>query len=60
MLLDGVQHFSSSDGTLSINWAVLSAAGIYTCVATNIAGIDKTEIKLHVQGDFMMMKICIW
>jgi hemicentin len=60
VLIDGVQHISSSDGTLSINRAVLSDAGVYTCVATNIAGSDETEIMLHVQGDFLMMKICLW
>ncbi|XP_073903349.1 hemicentin-1 isoform X3 [Castor canadensis] len=49
VLIDGVQHISSSDGTLSINRAVLSDAGVYTCVATNIAGSDETEIMLHVQ-----------
>ncbi|XP_057363933.1 hemicentin-1 isoform X3 [Manis pentadactyla] len=49
MLVDGVQHISSPDGTLSINQAVLSDAGIYTCVATNIAGSDETEIALRVQ-----------
>lgn len=52
MLVDGVQHISNSDGTLSIDQAMLSDAGIYTCVATNIAGSDETEITLHVQGDF--------
>ncbi|XP_072686973.1 hemicentin-1 isoform X2 [Canis lupus baileyi] len=49
MLVDGVQHISNSDGTLSIDQAMLSDAGIYTCVATNIAGSDETEITLHVQ-----------
>ncbi|XP_005375138.1 PREDICTED: hemicentin-1 isoform X1 [Chinchilla lanigera] len=49
ILTDGVQHSSDPDGTLSINQAVLSDAGIYTCVATNIAGSDETEITLHVQ-----------
>ncbi|ELV11507.1 Hemicentin-1 [Tupaia chinensis] len=49
VLTDGVQHLSDPDGTLSINQAMLSDAGTYTCVATNIAGRDETEITLHVQ-----------
>ncbi|XP_068397521.1 hemicentin-1 isoform X4 [Eschrichtius robustus] len=49
MLVDGLQHISHPDGTFSIDQAVLSDAGIYTCVATNIAGSDETEITLHVQ-----------
>ncbi|XP_011902754.1 PREDICTED: hemicentin-1 isoform X2 [Cercocebus atys] len=49
MLVDGVQHVSNPDGTLSIDQAMPSDAGIYTCVATNIAGTDETEITLHVQ-----------
>ncbi|KAM6165457.1 hemicentin-1 [Erethizon dorsatum] len=49
LLADGVQYISDPDGTLSINQAMLSDAGIYTCVATNIAGSDETEITLHVQ-----------
>uniref|UniRef100_A0A8C6DPR2 Hemicentin-1 n=1 Tax=Moschus moschiferus TaxID=68415 RepID=A0A8C6DPR2_MOSMO len=49
VLVDGLQHISHPDGTLSIRQAVLSDAGIYTCAATNIAGSDETEITLHVQ-----------
>ncbi|XP_077934173.1 hemicentin-1 [Halichoerus grypus] len=49
LLVDGVQHVSSLDGTLSIDQAMLSDAGLYTCVATNIAGSDETEITLQVQ-----------
>ncbi|VCW48578.1 unnamed protein product, partial [Gulo gulo] len=48
-LVDGVRLVSSSDGTLSIDQALLSDAGVYTCVATNMAGSDETEITLHVQ-----------
>ncbi|PNI67325.1 HMCN1 isoform 2 [Pan troglodytes] len=49
MLVDGEHHVSNPDGTLSIDQATPSDAGIYTCVATNIAGTDETEITLHVQ-----------
>ncbi|KAL1775484.1 hemicentin-1 isoform X4 [Sigmodon hispidus] len=48
-LIDGEQHPSNPDGTLSIEQAVISDAGLYTCVATNIAGSDKAEVTLHVQ-----------
>ncbi|XP_004768021.1 hemicentin-1 isoform X1 [Mustela putorius furo] len=48
-LVDGVRLVSNSDGTLSIDPALLSDAGVYTCVATNMAGSDETEITLHVQ-----------
>lgn len=59
ILVDGLQHISHPDGTFSIDQAVLSDAGIYTCVATNIAGSDETEITLHVQGDFWPRKIFV-
>lgn len=52
VLVDGVQHVSHPGGTLSINQAMLSDAGVYTCVAANIAGSDEMEITLHVQGDW--------
>ncbi|XP_044123231.1 hemicentin-1 isoform X1 [Neovison vison] len=48
-LVDGVRLVSNSDGTLSIDPALLSDASVYTCVATNMAGSDETEITLHVQ-----------
>uniref|UniRef100_A0A8D0V8T8 Hemicentin-1 n=1 Tax=Sus scrofa TaxID=9823 RepID=A0A8D0V8T8_PIG len=49
VLTDGLQHISHPDGTLGIKQVTLSDAGVYTCVATNIAGSDETEITLHVQ-----------
>lgn len=52
VLIDGVQLPSNPDGTLSIEQAVISDAGTYTCVATNIAGSDEAEATLHVQGGF--------
>lgn len=52
MLTEGVQHPRNPDGTLSIEQAVISDAGVYTCIATNIAGSDEAEATLHVQGGF--------
>ncbi|KAM9212162.1 hemicentin-1 [Dugong dugon] len=49
VLVDGVRHIIDPDGTLSIDRATLSDAGVYTCVTTNIAGSDEMEITLHVQ-----------
>ncbi|XP_075384531.1 hemicentin-1 isoform X2 [Tenrec ecaudatus] len=49
VMADGMRHVSAPDGTLSIEQATLPDAGAYTCVATNIAGNDETEITLHVQ-----------
>uniref|UniRef100_A0A8D2KTM3 Hemicentin 1 n=1 Tax=Varanus komodoensis TaxID=61221 RepID=A0A8D2KTM3_VARKO len=47
--VDGRQHSISADGTLSIANILLSDSGSYTCVASNIAGHDEVEIKIHVQ-----------
>ncbi|XP_036351171.2 hemicentin-1 [Ochotona princeps] len=47
--LDGVWPLSRPDGTLSFDRATLSDAGLYTCVATNIAGSDEVETTLLVQ-----------
>ncbi|XP_069890339.1 hemicentin-1 [Dipodomys merriami] len=49
VLVDGGQRVSNPDGTLSIDQAMLSDAGVYTCAATNIAGRDEADITLHVQ-----------
>lgn len=56
MLVDGAQHLGSPDGTLSIEQAAISDAGVYTCAATNIAGSDEAEVTLHVQGGFWHKK----
>lgn len=50
VLLDGLWRLSRPGGTLSLDRATLSDAGLYTCVATNIAGSDEVETTLHVQG----------
>ncbi|XP_074858282.1 hemicentin-1 isoform X3 [Carettochelys insculpta] len=49
MLIDGRQYISHPDGTLSISKVQLSDAGIYKCVASNIAGSDESEITIQVQ-----------
>lgn len=51
VVVDGARYINNPDGTLSINQAVPSDAGTYTCIATNIAGSDEAEMTLHVQGD---------
>lgn len=60
VLTDRLQHISHPDGTLGIKQVMLSDAGVYTCVATNIAGSDETEITLHVQGDWGPRNIYGW
>ncbi|ROL43461.1 Hemicentin-1, partial [Anabarilius grahami] len=47
-LLDGSQY-RISDGALTLNQVGLMDEGIYTCVASNIAGQDEATIQLHVQ-----------
>lgn len=48
-LLDGSQH-RISDRALTLNQVGLMDEGVYTCVASNIAGQDEAIIQLHVQG----------
>ncbi|KAL0164834.1 hypothetical protein M9458_040587, partial [Cirrhinus mrigala] len=47
-LLDGSQYKISDEG-LTLNQVGLMDEGVYTCVASNIAGQDKATIQLYVQ-----------
>uniref|UniRef100_A0A8C1GCZ4 Hemicentin-1 n=1 Tax=Cyprinus carpio TaxID=7962 RepID=A0A8C1GCZ4_CYPCA len=47
-LLDGSQY-KISDEALTLNQVGLMDEGVYTCVASNIAGQDEATIQLHVQ-----------
>ncbi|XP_009575209.1 PREDICTED: hemicentin-1-like, partial [Fulmarus glacialis] len=47
--IDGGQFIHSLDGALSISNVQLPDAGIYKCVANNVAGSDASEITVQVQ-----------
>ncbi|MBN3312119.1 HMCN1 protein, partial [Atractosteus spatula] len=47
--LEGTQYSSSPEGTLTISGVSLANDGIYTCVASSVAGQDEAEIQLQVQ-----------
>ncbi|NXU50379.1 HMCN1 protein, partial [Turnix velox] len=49
VLIDGAQFIHSLDGALSISNTQLPHAGIYKCVASNVAGSDASEITVQVQ-----------
>ncbi|KAG7487577.1 hypothetical protein MATL_G00024890, partial [Megalops atlanticus] len=49
LLVDGAQYRSFPDGTLTVSEVGLSDAGVYTCVASNVAGRDEAHIQLQVQ-----------
>ncbi|NXE93182.1 HMCN1 protein, partial [Menura novaehollandiae] len=46
---DGGQFLQSQNGALSISSVQLPDAGIYQCVATNVAGSDTVEVTVQVQ-----------
>ncbi len=48
-LLDG-SRYRISDEALTLNQVGLIDEGVYTCMASNIAGQDEANIQLHVQG----------
>uniref|UniRef100_A0A8B9H722 Hemicentin-1 n=1 Tax=Astyanax mexicanus TaxID=7994 RepID=A0A8B9H722_ASTMX len=48
---DGTRYRFSPDGTLTIQKVTLTNEGVYTCTASNIAGQDKANIQLIVQGE---------
>ncbi|XP_076872442.1 hemicentin-1 isoform X2 [Brachyhypopomus gauderio] len=46
---DGTHYMLSLDGTLSVRKVALADEGVYTCVASNVAGQDEASIDLQVQ-----------
>ncbi|NXV13679.1 HMCN1 protein, partial [Cepphus grylle] len=51
--IDGGQFTPGPDGALSISNVQLPDAGIYKCVANNVAGSDVSEITVQVQGIYV-------
>ncbi|XP_066533975.1 hemicentin-1 [Hoplias malabaricus] len=49
LLLDEARYSVSTDGTLTVQQVALTDEGVYTCVASNIAGQDEASIMLQVQ-----------
>uniref|UniRef100_A0A8B9H3J1 Hemicentin 1 n=1 Tax=Astyanax mexicanus TaxID=7994 RepID=A0A8B9H3J1_ASTMX len=55
---DGTRYRFSPDGTLTIQKVTLTNEGVYTCTASNIAGQDKANIQLIVQGEGCCLGSC--
>ncbi|XP_043941249.1 hemicentin-1 [Protopterus annectens] len=49
LLIDGHHYSLRPDGTLAIDQVRLTDTGIYTCVASNVAGQDKSDVDLKIQ-----------
>lgn len=55
LLVDGSQYSTLPDGTLAIAEVEVSDAGIYTCVASNLAGRDEAHVQVQVQGTYPVL-----
>lgn len=51
LVVDRANYSLSTDGTLTVRQVMLSHEGVYTCVASNVAGLDEASIQLQVQGE---------
>ncbi|XP_047673954.1 hemicentin-1 isoform X2 [Tachysurus fulvidraco] len=49
LVSDGARYSLSADGSLTVRQVALSDEGVYTCVASSVAGQDEANIQLLVQ-----------
>ncbi|GAA6099393.1 hemicentin-1 isoform X2 [Tachysurus ichikawai] len=49
LVADGARYSLSADGSLTVRQVALSDEGVYTCVASSVAGQDEANIQLLVQ-----------